>query len=130
MFRRRFKRTILFSLTMCLLATVWFTLLVTDALPKTSALLIICVTLQGVFKDATAPLFYELSAELIYPRKEAASAGLLVLMLNMSAGVTIGLDGVLSGENMNYVMIAVLAAVILLVWAGVKEEYKRPSSLT
>ena len=126
-FRRKMKAAILISLGLCLACTVWFAIQVAEGV-SSEAWLILCITLQGVFKDATSPLFYELSAELLYPQKESVSAGYLVLLLNLSAGVMIALDDVLAGDVMNLVMIAVLGLVIVAIGAGVTETYKRPTS--
>ena len=39
-------------------------------IPRTETTLVVSVTLAGFFQGLTSPLFYELSAELIYPVKE------------------------------------------------------------
>ena len=84
------------------------------------------VTLAGLFQGLTAPLFYELCAELTYPVTEGMSAGLLVLLLNASSGVLILLNDYLMADSMNVIMAATFAAVLIVVMVGVREEYRRP----
>jgi len=107
---------------------MWFTAQIQEWVVSTQTLLVVAISLNGVFKDACSPLFYELAAELIYPMKESMSAGIIVFLLNMSAGVMIFLDSYLDGGGMNYGMCGVLFIVILFVSAFVKEAYKRPSA--
>jgi len=127
-FRRRFKAAIVLCLSCALISTMWFTAQIQEWVVSTQTLLVVAISLNGVFKDACSPLFYELAAELIYPMKESMSAGIIVFLLNMSAGVMIFLDSYLDGGGMNYGMCGVLFIVILFVSAFVKEAYKRPSA--
>ncbi len=101
--------------------------MVNDWLPRSELLLVAAISLNGIFRDACNPLFYELSAELVWPAKVELSGGLLVLMLNLSAGVMILLDAYLEGDVMNYITCAVLGGTLAAITLLVKEEYKRPT---
>ena len=95
-------------------------------LPRSETALVTALTLAGVFQGLTSPLFYELSAELIFPVKEGMSAGILVLLLNASAMVVILCNNSLQGGSMNLIMSATVLSVGLLVGLFVREEYRRP----
>eukprot|EP00961_Rhodomonas_salina_P116344 1565757-Rhodomonas_salina.3 len=96
-------------------------------LPRSEPLLIAALTLAGFFQGVATPLAYELSAELIYPIQEGMSAGILVLMLNLSAFLMILLHSLLDKGYMNVIMTATIAAVLVNIIA-VREEYKRPKN--
>jgi len=130
-FRRQFKIGILVGLGGCLIVMIWFTLqlpcfLYHDSpLQKSESSLVISLTLAGAFMGVTTPLFYELSAELVYPIKEGMSAGILVLLLNASAAVMIGLNSILKAGFMNFFMTATVALMLVCV-LFVKEDFQRP----
>ena len=78
-FRQRLKLGIVVGLAGCCLSTVWFSLQLpcgfiygdSNPLPRSKLTMILSLTLAGFFQGITSPLSYELSAELIYPIKEA-----------------------------------------------------------
>ena len=119
-----------------LLSVCWFTLqlpvLSDGSAPliahtnATQATLTTASTLEGFFQGITMPLFYELAAELLFPLREGMSASLLVLLWNASAAVLILLNGYIPSADINLVMAATLAVVLLVIGACVKEEYRRP----
>ena len=130
-FTRRLKFGIILGLTGCLLSTGWFTVLMwgssTSAHPPEWQL-VLALCISGLFNGATTPLFYELSAELIYPIKEGVSAGILVMLLNATSCVTIFLNNIESGSSMNAIMTACVGAVLLCVLCFIKEDYRRPQN--
>ena len=83
------------------------------------------MALNGLFYGITSPLFYELSAELIYPQKEGLSAGTLVFVLNAVTMVVIGVDAILSYRYINFIY-GIIIGLLLLILFSVKEEYRRP----
>ena len=126
LFGKRFKAGLLWCLALCLLSTMWFTAMVNDWVARSEMMLIFAISLNGIFRDACNPLFYELSAELVWPAKVELSGGLLVFMLNLSAGIMILLDAYLEGSVMNYIICGVLLVTLVAIAFLVKEEYKRP----
>ena len=129
--RRRLKLGILVGLAGACVSTLWLTLQLPAfghlaVFGRSEATLVTAVTLAGLFQGLTAPLFYELCAELTYPVTEGMSAGLLVLLLNASSGVLILLNDYLMADSMNVIMAATFAAVLIVVMVGVREEYRRP----
>ena len=94
-------------------------------MPTSLATLIVMMALNGLFYGITSPLFYELSAELIYPQKEGLSAGTLVFVLNAVTMVVIGVDAILSYRYINFIY-GIIIGLLLLVLFSVKEEYRRP----
>ena len=64
--------SLILGLIGCVLATGWFTFMIwnssaTDRPSEFALVLALCIS--GFFSGSTTPLFYELSAELIYPVK-------------------------------------------------------------
>jgi len=94
-------------------------------MPTSLATLIMMMALNGLFYGITSPLFYELSAELIYPQKEGLSAGTLVFVLNAVTMVVIGIDAILSYRYINFIY-GIIIGLLFLVLLTVKEEYRRP----
>ena len=90
------------------------------------ATLVAALTLAGFCQGLTTSLFYELAAELLYPVREGMSAGILVLLLNASAGVLIFANSALPAADMNLIETATVGACLATVALLVKEEYKRP----
>ena len=133
-FTRQLKLGILVGLSGCIFATTWFLLqlpcfLYTEPPIHTTEMgLIISITLAGFFQGLTSPLVYELAAELIYPVKEGMSAGIIVMLLNAAAGVTIFMNGQIEPGAMNLIMVMCLVLVALCVGA-VKEQYNRPQNM-
>ena len=76
----------------------------------------------------STPLFYELSAEIIYPLKEGMSAGILVLLLNATSCITIFLNNVESGTSMNLIMTVTIGLVLVCVLCFIEEKYNRPQN--
>ena len=95
-----------FGLLGCLLSTAWFTVMVWESASSrpNETILVLAICLSGFFSGVTTPLFYELSAEIIYPLKEGMSAGILVLLLNATSCITIFLNNVESGSSMNLIV--------------------------
>lgn len=128
-YRRRLKPAIIVFLTISLISTIWFTLAISlDSFSDSQFVLLISIIISGAFREACSPLFYELSAELIYPQQESQSGGMLVFLLNMFAAIMISLDDSLTGDSMNFVMCGVMVLVISSIAIFVNEEYKRPST--
>jgi MFS family permease len=95
-------------------------------LPRSEATLVTAVSLVGFFYGVTTPLFYEFGAELIYPVKEGMSAGLLVLIWNLSSAVIILLNGYSPPSDMNFIMAVTFGCVFLVILCCVRERYHRP----
>ena len=137
-FKRKLKLGIVLGLLGTFITTLWFTLQLPCAwwgggeqdgvLPRSEFTLVLALTLAGMFQGATSPLFYELAAELIYPVKEGMSAGILVLLLNVSAAIMIFIQNVLSGGTMNVIITGSTLFVLLLVLVCVRENYGRPQN--
>ena len=136
-FRRKLKLGILTGLMGTLLSVSWFTMqlpILSEDTPPLIALpnatrastLTAASTLEGFFQGMTAPLIYELSAELLYPLREGMSAGFLVLLWNASSAVLIFLNGYIPSADINLVMTATVACVMVAIGLFVKEEYRRP----
>eukprot|EP00948_MAST-09A_sp_MAST-9A-sp1_P000026 g26.t1 len=133
-FQRHLKAGLLFGLVGCFLATAWFmfqlplsdTIHSTGLMPRSTGTILSAIIASGLFQGATSPLFYELAAEIIYPLKEGASGSLIVLILNISSGIVILSNNVLSSGPINIVMTASVLLVLLVVLLGVTETYKRP----
>ena len=132
--KRRLKFGIIIGLIGCLLSTCWFSIqlpcfLWNDGIVARSEFtLVLALTLAGFFQGATTPLFYELAAELIYPVKEGMSAGILVLLLNLSAAIVICVQNVLSSGSMNMIATCSVFSVLVLVVFFVREIYTRPKN--
>lgn len=133
-FHRRLKAGILFGLCGCVLCLVLFTLSLSSfgrnapasLLPHSNGSLAALAASVGFFQGCATPLFYELSAELMYPAKESTSAGLIVFVVNVTFGVMVFLNSYLRAENMNYTISAIVAGLFFIVSIGVREQYKRP----
>ena len=128
---RRLKLGIMVGLMGGGLCTGWFALQLPllsfgRLLPRSTGSLIVAVTLEGFFYGLTSPLFYELGAELVYPVREGTSAGLLVLLLNLTSGLMIFLNNFLPGTVGNLIMTVAFFACLLCIALCVREEYKRP----
>jgi len=130
-FTRRLKFGMILGLIGCVLATGWFTFMIwnssaTDRPSEFALVLALCIS--GFFSGSTTPLFYELSAELIYPVKEGVSAGILVMLLNATSCITIFLNNIASGTSMNMIMTGTVFFVLLAVVFFIQEEYRRPQN--
>jgi len=134
-FKHRLKFGIVFGLIGCLLTTLWFAVQLPcfiwgeGLIPRTEFTLVLSLTLSGFFFGSTTPLFYELSAELIYPVKEGMSAGILVLLLNISAAIIIVVQNYLNEGLMNLIVNGIILVVLGLVVCCVKELYTRPQNV-
>lgn len=129
-FSRRLKIGIIAGLFGCLLSTAWFTVMIwgsASARPSEAAL-VLAICLSGFFSGVSTPLFYELSAEIIYPLKEGMSAGILVLLLNATSCITIFLNNVESGTSMNLIMTVTIGLVLVCVLCFIEEKYNRPQN--
>merc|ERR1712100_165691 len=88
--------------------------------------LALACTLCGFAQGVTAPLLYELAAELLYPQKESTSAGILVFVVNGASLIMIQLNTALQPDKMNFITLLVVALILLAIASGVREEYRRP----
>jgi len=135
-FRRRLKAGILVGVTGLLVSLILFSLSLpcfgvkapNSILPHADWSLVTFLTLVGFFQGAAEPLFYELGAELMYPAKESTSAGVIVLVTNVVAGIMITFNSYLTAAFMNYIVCSFILIVGLSVLFGVHESYKRPQN--
>jgi hypothetical protein len=130
-FARRLKSGMILGLIGFLSATAWFTIMMWNSAASnrpSEFALVLALSLSGFFSGSTTPLFYELSAELIYPVKEGVSAGILVMLLNAASCITIFLNNVESGSSMNLIMTGTVLSVLLAVTFLIKEDYRRPQN--
>jgi len=132
-FRRRLKVGIIISGLGSLCCIAWFTMSTGAAhsvMPHSVWSLTFVLVLAGAFQGALEPLSYELAAELAYPAKESTSAGAMVFVLNGMAGLVIGLNTALDAASMSCIVNVATVAVLLCIFLGVKEEYRRPQDRT
>lgn len=124
----------LFGLAGLFTSVLWMTLslplFLSDkiVLPRTDATLYLGLALIGVFFGVTGPLYFELTAELVYPVPEGVSLGVLVLVQNVAGLSVVILSSFLdyAAPALNFALAVVVGGVFLTVLLFLKEEYRRP----
>jgi FLVCR family MFS transporter len=129
--RRRLKAMIIFCSVISVIFAAAFLLLTpslfdsTALIPGSSTILMfVFISLSGAFVGATAPLSFELSVELTYPRWESISAGSITFINNVIALIFLGVAPLISGKAMTAFMffVSILATLMLF---PVRELYGR-----
>lgn len=131
---RRLKLGVVVGLIGVLAGVVWVTLslplfLVESViLERSDFTLFVGLGMIGIFLGITGPLYYELTAELVYPVPEGMSLGVLVLVQNLAGLGVITLSSFLddAAPALNFALAIIVAGVLMIVILFVKEEYKRP----
>merc|ERR1711871_42000 len=133
-FRRRYKVPLLFALSLCAVATAWFTFSLKSPLFSNESepllgtpvplLLGAALLIAGAMQGTAVPLMYELCAELTYPVPEGTSAGILVFLFNFASFIVLLVGSYIDVHLINTIWTATLVVVIVMV-ACVKERYLR-----
>lgn len=131
---RRLKSGVLVGLAGLFTSVVWMTLslpffLASEIiLPRSDFTLFTGLACIGVFFGATSPLYYELTAELVYPVPEGVSLGVLILVQNIAGLSVIILSSFLdyAAPALNFALAVIVGGVFLTVLLFLKEEYRRP----
>lgn len=133
--RENLRRKLKSMIVICFIASTGFAaafLMLTPSIFSSSPLIpgssvplmFIFLSLLGAFVGASSPLCFELSVELLYPRWESITAGVITFINNAAGVIFLGVAPVVAGKTMTAAMFGTMIVATCLLM-GVKEKYVR-----
>ena len=125
-FKRRMKLLLIILCVCAALLFGWFTCQCNDILPRSTAMLYIAAIGANVLITATMPIFIEIACETSYPIAEGLTAGVLSMVITLTATVylLINLIPGIGNAWMNWWVTGVFLLVVPLIWIF-KVTYQR-----